>query len=211
VEKTKDPSDLKIHRRPFQKINIPEYPLNTMHSDPPHQKYSYEPEGTIDPGMLSPFAYPYKRALEYPSPMQDKRICLQDQVFELAPTRSDYPDQSLPLTPLSPAFPKTIRLQLPPSPRAPVTVSAPVITMTAGIPTKRVIAVPKKHTRKDPTIILPSVLRSDNGKRSWDLLKSLGKGGCGEVYLAKERSDDSVTSYVAVKIIKVIIALILGS
>jgi len=29
-------------------------------------------------------------------------------------------------------------------------------------------------------------LSSDNGKRSWNVIKPLGKGGCGEVYLAKE-------------------------
>jgi hypothetical protein len=181
-----------------------------MHSDPAYQKYSHEPEETIDPGMLSPFAYPFKRALEYLTPIQDKRICLQDQVFKQAPGRSDYPAHSLPLTPLSPAFPKTIRLQLPPSPKAPVTVSEPVNTL-AGIPTKRVIAMPKKHIKKEPMLILPSILLSDNGKRSWELFKSLGKGGCGEVYLAKERSDDYAASYVAVKIIKVLIVLKPGS
>lgn len=44
------------------------------------------------------------------------------------------------------------------------------------------------------------ILHSDNGKRRWDIIKSIGKGGCGEVYLAKETMSENV---VAIKIVKV--------
>lgn len=182
-----------------------------MHSDLYLPQVSQAEDANIDPSMLSPFAYAYKRALstEYPSPTNEKRICLQDHSFELRPERLEYSSPDLPPTPLSPAFPKAIRLQ--PPPMTPLTVSAPVITHTGMVPTKRVVAMPKKPSKKEPTLILPTTLLSDNGKRSWELFKSLGKGGCGEVYLAKERSDDDSASYVAVKIIKVGETLITGS
>jgi serine/threonine protein kinase len=54
--------------------------------------------------------------------------------------------------------------------------------------------VPKK-----PKYLIEGRVRSDNGKRFWSLIKPLGKGGCGEVFLAKE---DGLESIVALKVVK---------
>lgn len=45
------------------------------------------------------------------------------------------------------------------------------------------------------------VILSDNGKRGWELIRLIGKGGCGEVFLAKEINVSS--DFVALKFIKV--------
>lgn len=50
---------------------------------------------------------------------------------------------------------------------------------------------------------------SDNGKRKWIIVKHLGKGGCGEVFLAREwrpdisEIDTPLNPLVALKIVKV--------
>lgn len=68
------------------------------------------------------------------------------------------------------------------------------------------IAIPKKPSAKkdavSPTIELPHRIDSDNSKRSWELIKSIGKGGCGEVYLAREIPLNKPSPFVAIKIIK---------
>jgi serine/threonine protein kinase len=46
----------------------------------------------------------------------------------------------------------------------------------------------------------PTHMISDCGKRVWELIRSVGKGGCGEVYLGKELNRPH--ELVAVKIIK---------
>lgn len=52
---------------------------------------------------------------------------------------------------------------------------------------------------KRPKFLIEKRIRSDNGKRSWSLIKPLGKGGCGEVFMAKE---DGLESIVALKVVK---------
>lgn len=44
-------------------------------------------------------------------------------------------------------------------------------------------------------------ISSDNGRRKWTLIRSIGKGGCGEVFLAQE-ADPAHPEYVALKIVK---------
>lgn len=57
-----------------------------------------------------------------------------------------------------------------------------------------------QKTKKRTVLLLPQILVSDNGKNKWELLKSIGKGGCGEVYMARDLCDTNTT--VAIKIIK---------
>ena len=92
-------------------------------------------------------------------------------------------------------------------------ISSPVLPIQTEPPLPnpfKPIAVPKKPSaaKKEPTtpvtsLELPHTIESDNGKRSWELIKSIGKGGCGEVYLARELPLQQPTPFVAIKIIKV--------
>ncbi|KAI8911482.1 kinase-like domain-containing protein [Gorgonomyces haynaldii] len=55
----------------------------------------------------------------------------------------------------------------------------------------------KKQRIDNPMAIynaLSPQMQSDNGKRRWDIIRSLGKGGCGEVYLAKEESSQETVA-----------------
>ena len=74
----------------------------------------------------------------------------------------------------------------------------PIITPKK--PVARSVVTPPRESPLE----LPARIKSDNGKRCWELFKSIGKGGCGEVYLAKECNTSQPTPYVAVKIIKVV-------
>ena len=63
-------------------------------------------------------------------------------------------------------------------------------------PKKRV-----KETSKSQAAATPTHIVSDCGTRTWIVLKSLGKGGCGEVYLCTELGSKP-NEFVAVKVIK---------
>jgi hypothetical protein len=72
------------------------------------------------------------------------------------------------------------------------------ISPTVAFPiTNRPIAQP---IPRKPIVKKPSHMISDCGKRIWELIRSIGKGGCGEVYLGKELNKPN--QVVAVKIIK---------
>jgi hypothetical protein len=85
---------------------------------------------------------------------------------------------------------------LPPVDLAPNPVSTP--RMVKPLPS------PTNESSPTTTLVPPPVkhIPSDNGKRKWELIRSIGKGGCGEVYLAKEVTGNNL-DYVALKIVKV--------
>jgi len=130
---------------------------------------------------------------EYPSPVQEKKLCLHERQFELEIPITDFGTKAR-KSPLSPAFPRPkLAVALPELPKKlPHKLPAGPVT--------------KKGLKKEPSTPLPAKLLSDNGKRSWELFRSIGKGGCGEVYLARENtvvnSGEVASSHVAVKIIK---------
>jgi serine/threonine protein kinase len=64
---------------------------------------------------------------------------------------------------------------------------------------KRPCTNDEPRIQKKPKYLIEGRVRSDNGKRSWSLIRPLGKGGCGEVFMAKEDGFDSV---VALKVVK---------
>nr|KAJ3417241.1 Casein kinase I isoform alpha-like [Polyrhizophydium stewartii] len=78
-----------------------------------------------------------------------------------------------------------------------------------------IYACPWPLDARNPVVLLGAIqlalmdlckIPSDNGKRMWTVLRSLGKGGCGEVYLAQEVGRESKGEYVALKIVKLICA-----
>ena len=64
---------------------------------------------------------------------------------------------------------------------------------------KRSYKADDSTSKKRPKFVIEGRVRSDNGKRSWTFIRQLGKGGCGEVFMAKE---DGVESIVALKVVK---------
>lgn len=115
--------------------------------------------------------------IAYPSP-SDKRIRLEDGM-ELAP----------------------ITNYMPPSPPGPYQFTQnPLPKATALRP---IIKAKKPKASKTKTeIARPTHVISDDGKQIWELIKSIGKGGCGEVFLSKS-INKSDSQFVAVKVIKV--------
>ncbi|KAH6572003.1 hypothetical protein BASA50_001570 [Batrachochytrium salamandrivorans] len=87
------------------------------------------------------------------------------------------------------------------------------ITPTTS-PNTATLAVPSAPSEKKEDALVPNSARtlssqtshtlvpSDNGKRRWNLLQSLGKGGCGDVFLAQEVGLEGHGEYVALKIVK---------
>lgn len=161
-----------------------------------------------DPPFYQSFADPYpKRAFEedpaYPSPVQEKRICLEDQSMFHHPSLALDPFHYAPfgresLYQQDPAF-----NQAPLSPISPISpVHRPVILKTLA-PVRALVKAkkPSPPKPKEIPLVLPALLESDNGKRKWELIKSVGKGGCGEVYLGKELGTSS-SAFVAIKMIK---------
>ncbi|KAJ3269613.1 hypothetical protein HDV01_001174 [Terramyces sp. JEL0728] len=121
-----------------------------------------------------------KRPLQvaYPSPTE-KRMRLEDDTI-----RQDFdfdsPFDGVPISPITPKSP-----YLYPNP-----LERPIIPLK-----RKTVEAPRL-----PVQVLPIII-SDNGKREWELIKLLGKGGCGEVFLGRELH--TLTSeVVAIKIIK---------
>lgn len=107
--------------------------------------------------------------------------------------------KSFPLNPQSfPAHLQMAPIKSAVAPR-PVAASLP-ITATRKAIAKAVAPSSLPHKESLP---LPHRVYSDNGKRCWELKKSIGKGGCGEVYLGHEVTLNQKEVPVAVKIIKV--------
>lgn len=129
--------------------------------------------------------YSLKRPLvPYPSPTE-KRLKIGDNL----------PRYAVYQQPLSPSSPYLMTQILEPV--------ANVNTRPAT--TARPIAQPRKkvfyiHQTESKAIPKPSHVVSDDGKRIWEVNNSIGKGGCGEVFLGKELNYPS--EYVAIKIIK---------
>ena len=78
---------------------------------------------------------------------------------------------------------------------------SPLFFKPTTIP-KKPAATKKVQSSPQPVLELPHKIESDNGKQSWELIKSIGRGGCGEVYLARELIIEP-SPFVAIKIIKV--------
>ena len=60
----------------------------------------------------------------------------------------------------------------------------------------------REHTVTNPENLPVTHITSDCGTRIWVVIKSLGKGGCGEVYLCSESTSIKPKELVAVKVIK---------
>lgn len=101
---------------------------------------------------------------------------------------------------------------------SPLSIASPPKPTLASALVLKPIAIPKKPstapaaspgTKKEaaaasPALELPHRIDADNGKKSWELIKSIGKGGCGEVYLGRELFVNQPAPFVAIKIIKVL-------
>ncbi|KAJ3319226.1 hypothetical protein HDV06_006605 [Boothiomyces sp. JEL0866] len=121
-----------------------------------------------------------KRPLQvaYPSPTE-KRMRLEDDTI-----RQDFDYESpFDVRPISPITPKSPYFYQSPLDR-------PIIPLKRN----------KNELPRPPVQILPRII-SDNGKREWELIKLLGKGGCGEVFLGRELHTPQA-ELVAVKVIK---------
>ncbi|KAJ3345243.1 hypothetical protein HDU91_007425 [Kappamyces sp. JEL0680] len=150
----------------------------------------------LSPSGKRPSYVLYDPTALYPSPVQEKKIRL-DLNYDLPFEKECAPVAiQRPATPQSPIF-------LPP------VMSLPIMNPAAPLPAQLRPIVQAKKPKvpaplpKEMPLELPTRIESDNGKRSWELIKSIGKGGCGEVYLGRELHSPVPGPLVAVKIIKV--------
>lgn len=169
-------------------------PLQTTDYLPAHTTYAIPPPSYHPAFQIIEAKRKIDFDANYPSPVQEKRFRLEElQTFDLQSPIPGFTFCSQPevyQAPLSPPSPYVPSLK-------------PVKLAPAVAQVQRPILVAKKPSAKpkDIPLPLPYLIQSDNGKKSWELLKSLGKGGCGEVYLSKELDSDA--GFVAIKIIKV--------
>ncbi|EGF81001.1 hypothetical protein BATDEDRAFT_88070 [Batrachochytrium dendrobatidis JAM81] len=102
----------------------------------------------------------------------------------------------------------------PKTPISPERPHAPLTMAVSPIISHDIRKIPTSATcRKKEDALVPSSAKtvssrnsnqvpSDNGKRKWNLLQTLGKGGCGDVFLAQEVGVESRKEFVALKIVK---------